>query len=333
MATFRVLDPAVDTNLSDLIEHAIGVATLAPSVHNTQPWRLVRHGRALEVRADRQRQLHVLDPEGRLLVISCGVLVHHLRVALLAVGLSTDVALLPDPTQPDLLAHLEISPCGPPNSDQVDDAVAELRRTTVRGRFAPEPLPEGLLERLRLEVEGQGAFLREVRRDEVVEVQVLVDRAERYLAADAAYQGELATWVRSEPAKDGVPVEALDLREDRAELVVGRAFVPGVSHPSQDTPPVAEHPALVVLLTQGDQALDWLHSGQALSRLLLTCTENGVVAQPIGQVTDVPSTRSALTHALGVLGRPQMLLRLGVGHGEPHAGRRPVADLLEVAPS
>ncbi len=331
MATFRAPDLAVDTNLSDLIEHAIGVATLAPSVHNTQPWRLLRHGRALEVRADRQRQLHVLDPEGRLLVTSCGVLVHHLRVALLGVGLAADVALLPDPAQPDLLARLQISPHGPPNDHEVDDAVAELRRTTVRGRFSPDPLPDGLLERLRREVEEQGAVLREIRGDEVVEVQVLVDRAERYLAEDAAYQGELAAWVRSEPAEDGVPLEALDPREDRAELVVGRAFVPAVAHPSQDIPPVAEHPALVVLLTQGDRALDWLTAGQALSRLLLTCTENGVVAQPIGQVTDVPSMRSALTVALGVLARPQMLLRLGVGHGQPHAGRRPVADLLEVA--
>jgi hypothetical protein len=40
-------------------------ATLAPSVHNTQPWRLVIKGGELNVFADRSRQLQVLDPTTR----------------------------------------------------------------------------------------------------------------------------------------------------------------------------------------------------------------------------------------------------------------------------
>ena len=47
-------------------------ATLAPSVHNTQPWRLhIRDGR-LDVFVDQSRRLRVLDPVGRQLLISCG---------------------------------------------------------------------------------------------------------------------------------------------------------------------------------------------------------------------------------------------------------------------
>ncbi len=323
MTTTRVLDP-------ELLDHAVRVATTAPSVHNTQPWRVVRDADLLELWADRSRQLPVLDAGGRLLVTSCGVLLHHLRVALRAVGCAADVALLPDPATPDLLARLRVRPVGEPTQEQVADAVAELQRTTVRGRFAAAPLPLGLLARLEREVEVQGAVLRPVRGDELVDVQVLVDRAERYLDDDAAYQRELALWVHDGPSPDGIPLEALDTASDRAELVTGRVFVPRGAPVPLDVPPVAEHPTLVVLLTANDLPFDWLLAGQALSRLLLTCTENGVVVQPIGQVTDVPATRTALAGVLGVVGRPQMLLRLGRGHGEHHTARRPLEDLLEV---
>ena len=47
-------------------------ATLAPSIHNTQPWRFVLSADALEIHADPARQLRVLYPRGRQMTISCG---------------------------------------------------------------------------------------------------------------------------------------------------------------------------------------------------------------------------------------------------------------------
>ena len=38
-------------------------ASLAPSVHNTQPWRFVMDGHTLQVRADTSRGLPYLDPK------------------------------------------------------------------------------------------------------------------------------------------------------------------------------------------------------------------------------------------------------------------------------
>jgi hypothetical protein len=59
-------------------------ATLAPSVHNTQPWRLVIKGDELNIFADRSRQLQVLDPTTRQLLISCGCALFNARVSLRA---------------------------------------------------------------------------------------------------------------------------------------------------------------------------------------------------------------------------------------------------------
>jgi nitroreductase len=63
---------------------AADAARLAPSIHNTQPWRWVVRGDRLELFAAPERQLHEQDPRGRLMQLSCGAALHHALVALAA---------------------------------------------------------------------------------------------------------------------------------------------------------------------------------------------------------------------------------------------------------
>ncbi|MEU4749761.1 nitroreductase, partial [Micromonospora tulbaghiae] len=55
-----------------VLEAAARQSLHAPSVFNTQPWRWRVTTDALELRADPDRQLAHTDPDGRLLMLSCG---------------------------------------------------------------------------------------------------------------------------------------------------------------------------------------------------------------------------------------------------------------------
>jgi nitroreductase len=105
----------------------------APSIFNTQPWRWQVDGATLRLWADRERQLMVADPQARLLTISCGVALHHARVALAAAGHQPAVQRLPDPGETDLLAEVRIAGRHEPNGSQVrlKEAI-RLRRTDRR---------------------------------------------------------------------------------------------------------------------------------------------------------------------------------------------------------
>ena len=200
----------------------------------------------------------------------------------------------------------------------------------MRGRFADDHVPPGVLDGLALAAEQQGGALRVVRPDELVDVSVLVAKAEQYLEGDAAYASELATWSGvPEGRLDGVPEAALDTEPDRAELVVGRRFHPERPVGVLPTLPVPEHPALALVVSPGDTLVDRLQAGMTLSRVLLEATAAGLAAQPLGQVTDVPATRLALAHALGLSSVPQLLLRLGQARPRRVAPRRPVSDVLD----
>jgi nitroreductase len=129
--------PAVPARI---LERVVEVASRAPSVHNTQPWRWRAHGRTLELYTDRTRQLAATDAEGRNLTISCGAALHHAQVAAAALGWGAEVVRHPDPFQPDLLARMALAPAPPPAAAAATLAAVEGRRTDRR-RFTAWPGP------------------------------------------------------------------------------------------------------------------------------------------------------------------------------------------------
>ena len=87
---------------------AAGRAVLAPSIHNTQPWRFVLRPGSLDLYSDPQRAVPVVDPSGRQRAISCGAALFGARVALAAAQFDVVTSLLPDPTDRDLLASITV---------------------------------------------------------------------------------------------------------------------------------------------------------------------------------------------------------------------------------
>src|SRR4051794_39294469 len=84
------------------VEAAVTVAIRAPSIYNTQPWRWEFGSDGLDLRADRSRQLAVVDPDGHSLLISCGAALALARYGLRAAGWTVTTTRLPDPADPDL---------------------------------------------------------------------------------------------------------------------------------------------------------------------------------------------------------------------------------------
>jgi len=310
-------------------------ASLAPSVHNTQPWRFVADGHTLEVRADPERQLEFLDDNARQLHISCGGVVEFARLAIRSLGYDCVVRFLPRPDDKTLIATLTLggkSEAGPGERRLYD---AAPRRYTDRGPYDDKPVPHGVLARVSDAAADVGCWVRVLNRpgDRLL-ATILLDRAEEIEASDPRYRQEIADWRREGSAEDGVPDAAVaSWPSDRVSDVPLRDFNGNGEHPrpggSPDRPTV-ERDTLVLVGSDGDDRYSWLRTGRALAAVLLTATDAGVVAQPLGPVTDVAATRTQLQRGLGLLGHPQLLLRMGYGHGRPTTGRRSVEDTLMV---
>ncbi|WP_345141670.1 Acg family FMN-binding oxidoreductase [Dactylosporangium darangshiense] len=303
---------------------ALRAAVAAPSIHNTQPWRLRFDGAGFDVHADARRALDVIDPDGRALHISIGAAVCNMRVALAAEGWGSRLER-PGPSGAE--ARIVPTACREPSPSMRALAGAIAHRRTNRQPFDDTAVPAVVLDALCRAAAGDGlrlVILDPVRGGAVLALTQAADAVQR---ADPRYRRELAAWTTDRgERRDGVPVAAFGPRPTTAALPV-RDFGLELQRAERDAARFEAHPRLVVLHSRGDGPDRWLDAGQALERVLLTASVHGLATQPMTQALEVPHLRRLLSPPGGHW-HPQMILRIGYGHPVAASPRRPLRDVM-----
>ncbi|WP_214108657.1 Acg family FMN-binding oxidoreductase [Acrocarpospora catenulata] len=279
----------------------------APSVLNTQPWRFrVVRREYVELYADQDRRLTVLDPRGRSLHVSCGAALLNMRLAIRQAGYHPLVWLRPSPdAQPDLLAAIRLRQTEPARTRERELYAAIPARRTNREPYTGDPVPPDLMADMKIAASREGAALIFLSREAVSSMLEYVAMAEDELAHSLDYLAELTKWSLPDYVRGPMPVDdppltrALGKRDRMAEFEA--------------------RPQLAVLTTPGDRAADWLRAGQALERVLLVATAGGLATSFLNQPLDVRDMRRH-TDPRHRRGHPQMIIRFGYG---PPVGRAP----------
>jgi nitroreductase len=314
---------AADGALGSALNACLAAAIAAPSIHNSQPWRFVVRRAGVDLYADPGRRLAVVDPRGRELTISLGAALLNLRVAVLVQGRVPVTRLLPDGSQPDLVAQVRLGPPVQPDATVRALVRAIPLRRTNRRPFTRVTIPEEVLAELVAAAQAEGATLTvadDLARDQILG---LARSADRMLRRDPGYRAELTAWTG--PARlDGIPRAAFG-PWDALETLPLRDF--GLTRP--DEPRRSAHfearPTLVVLSTVDDTREQWLRAGQALERVLLTATVRGLATTPLSQPLEVPRIRELLADGTGT---PQVILRVGYGPASAASPRRPLSEVV-----
>ncbi|MEV1063622.1 nitroreductase family protein [Streptomyces sp. NPDC050263] len=315
-------------------------AAAAPSMHNAQPWRfrLLRGADTFQVYSDLERAMPQADPTTRGLHLGCAAALFNLRVAAARAGWATATALLPDPADPRLLAGVRLTSPALPGNDLEEDLVplypAIHRRRTSRDPFTDEAIPQAIKDAL-----GAAALLEGARLvfPDVWHVHTLLDLvrdAEGRDAMDAAAAGELRRWTRvgteaAETANDGIPEYAFGPRRRSGRAPV-RDFAGRRPIPGREAAAFENAPQLAVLGTVGDRPRDWMLAGQAMQRVLLQATLDGLATSLTSQALEWPELRWIVRDPQSAMGFVQMVLRLGYGPAGPGTPRRPVDDVLDI---
>lgn len=342
MSHAETLDPwqavdrrPVEGTVEEQMDFALRCAILAPSSHNTQPWRFrAAHG-AIELRADRSRALPVVDPHGRELVISCGAALFHIRAALRGLGREPIVERLPAPGEPDLLARITHGAGVEPTEEELRLLAAIPRRHTNRAPFEKRALSRQLGPQLKRAVVGEGAVLILATAEALKRrISDLVAEADQQQWSDPAFRAELAAWTRPNHSDrgDGVPGYGLGLRRASSIItpVLIKRFDLGDRQAGRDSRLAEKAAALAIISTEGDAAADWLAAGEALAHMLLRAEANGVCASFVNQPIEQESLRGRLGRLLGEPGFPQLALRLGYpGTPARPTPRRALGEVLE----
>ncbi|GAA1422456.1 nitroreductase [Streptomyces thermospinosisporus] len=314
-------------------------ACAAPSMHNAQPWRFryLRGSGEFQLRADPDRVLPHADPDRRALHLGCGAALFNLRVALAHLGRSPRIRLLPDPSDPDLLATVGAA-AGSGDGDPGELAAlhpAIPERHSSRFPFEETPLPEELRAALADAARREGAELAFPSPWHLEQVLDLMAEAEVRNKDDQGSEEDLARWTRpdavsEDAAADGVPGYAFGPRR-RGGKAPMRDFAGGRTVAADPGSAEFERiPQLAVLSTARDRPEDWLRAGQAMQRVLLLATREGLSSSFATQALEWSDLRWQLRDPVSGTGVVQVVLRLGYGPKGPRTPRRPVPDVLDI---
>ncbi|MFE0020840.1 Acg family FMN-binding oxidoreductase [Amycolatopsis sp. NPDC059021] len=302
----------MDLGLPDdyTVDTAVALAVRAPSVHNTQPWRWARGDRTLHLYADRERQLHETDPDGRDLLLSCGAALHHLRTGFAALGWRAAVHRLPNPAEPDHLASIELHR-HEPAPDEITLAAAIPRRRTDRRWHSSWLVPASYIEVMARRAADEGTVLRTC--DDTARyylAKAIATASERH-AADAAYRIELTAWSGRRFSADGVPTANVPPHDETSGALADRPFAdPGLSQPVGSTGEDSEE-LLLVISTASDDRMSQLKAGEATSAVLLTATSLGLATCPLTEPLELPDVRGTVQDQVTKGAFPQMVVRAG----------------------
>jgi nitroreductase len=315
-----------------VLQDAVMLACRAPSLHNSQPWRWVSDGAVLHLFADHMRLMLAADSSGRELLLSCGAVLDHLRVAMAAAGWDTNVERFPDPHQPDHLAALTFTPTDVVTDARRRRAEAILLRRTDRLPFdAPNHWAE-TESRLRLAVVPHLVMTDVVLERDRPALAAASRLTETLRASDPSYQTELEWWTSPFASNDSVPPSALVSASEAGRTDVARAF-PSAARSDRRLDTGADRSKIFVLSTAHEDArLDVLRCGEALSAVLLEATLAGLATCTLTHMTEVMPSRDIIRQLTGQIGSPQLLIRIGVAPSNPQplpaTPRRPLAEVL-----
>jgi hypothetical protein len=335
VAGTRVAGPAFPENGTPArqLEFLLQYAVLAPSGHNTQPWKFRIAGATVELYGDFGRRLPVADPDNRELVMSCGAALLNLRVAARNFGLTAAANLCPDPDRPDLLAEFRLTgrALAGRGDHRLFNAISERR--TSRLPFDRREIPRPVLYRLQRAAAYEDCWMWfAATKDVRVQVADLIAAGDCSLNANVEFRNELSRWLRSNecPDRDGLPGFAYGLGD------LASRVAPQIIRPVPFARPLAQRdrdlalnaPAFAVLGTDADGLESWMIAGQALGRILLAAQSEGLAASFFLQPIEIPDLRDKLAHIVGEPGYPQITFRLGSGPRVPPTPRRPLSDVL-----
>ncbi|MEV0598904.1 nitroreductase family protein [Streptomyces sp. NPDC050315] len=313
-------------------------AAAAPSMHNAQPWsfRYFRSNRTFHLRADFDRVMPHSDPDTRALHLGCGAALLNLRVAVVHDGWHPAIQLLPAPDNPALLATVQLTDSGSGESDFAALYPAIHQRHSSRFPFEEREVPQAVRTSLIDAARLEGAMLTFPSAWHLREVLELAEQAEARNLTDRGSDQDLAQWTHIDApsqstAPEGVPDYAFGPRK-RGGTAPMRDFAGPRPVADRGAAEFERTPQLALLSTAHDRPEDWLRAGQAMERVLLLATLEGLSSSFATQALEWADLRWPLRDPVSGKGHTQMVLRLGYGPKGPSTPRRPVSEVLDIRP-
>ena len=314
----------------------IRFALLAPSGHNTQPWRFSISGSSVSLHVDVERSLEGSDPKRHQLFLAFGCAIQNLCVAGRHYGLKELVSYFPDPHDPDHIASISFREDRSVIPSAADDLItAILTRHTNRSKYSKKPIPKPF-ENFMVSLSKKDLSVTAITDPATLRrVADITNGAQVEIMDSRKFREELSGYIRSSftRATTGMPGFVLEIPAPVsvfASALIKRVNLSRASM-KKDEELLKQHtPAVVVIASRRDDAESWIDAGRLFEEIWLRATHEGLTCSPLAAAIQSTRHSAELRTAIGTSFVPNVLFRIGYADTRMrHTPRMSLVHVLE----
>ncbi len=324
------------------------LASLAPSGHNTQPWRVkILEPKHWVIGCDKNRWLPAVDPENRELLLGIGAFIENLVLAAGTFGYSIDIQMIAkNPTDTEI-GDIRLK------KDKVQNFPLEKikKRRTVRSNYLDQEIKtedvksitEHDTRQCLVHTVSPHSFYFSNNSPQGKYLQEGTIEANRIQAFRDAAQGELANWIRwsnkeAKQYRNGLTPESMEIKGIASVLVqhfYDRQSVLKEGFRKQTVDIVAKQVKTCggwLVVTSSDSNIATLiEYGRVFENMLLRIRERGIAIHPMTQILEEDPWKKQVSKELGLNGEVQWILRVGYlkSYPDPVSLRMPVSWFVQ----
>lgn len=311
-------------------------AILAPSPHNTQPWRFkIERANTILLEPDLDRALPHSDPTRRGMTISLGCVLTNLLLAAKHFGWGVRYSF-EDQSFEGLRVRCELSEGEGYQETEGEAALfsAIPNRYSHKLEFRRRQLPDDMREKLALSGCGSAGVALLSTEKEIRQVAQAHEQTTLEFAQNPAFAREVSGWMRRNgtSAGDGMPGFTFGLTRTGAVIVKGlTGMTPTVVKvvAKKDYKILSGSEAVCLVSSSEDTLAGQIEAGMTYQYAALTAAAEGVGLSPKSAMVE-GGKADRLRELFGVDGVPQIYFGVGYGDShERHTPRRPLEAILK----
>lgn len=320
------------------IYEIIRLASLAPSSHNTQPWKVkILDNSRIEIRIDTARILKVVDYNLREVYLSLGCFIINLRQAALSYGMDCGYYIA---NEKEFCINILLFPNDVKSNLKIREAIEQRR--TLRKNFINTEIPDKDIKELFPNYTGIKFYKLNSPEGKIISNAVLESNVIQ--AENKEAQNELAEWIRwtnsdAKKLKDGLTPGTMEITGIPAFIV--RTFydkenVKSESFKNKTIDMVKEQieqGSGWILITNDVESINQLiNIGMVYENACLKIRDKKIAFHPMSQPIEEKTVYEKLKNDLGITGEIHFIIRAGYvdEYPEPVSFRRDVVDFTTI---
>lgn len=315
-------DFSANWNALKKLQFFVKYAVLAPSGHNTQPWRFGHEGQTLRLEFDSSRHLAYSGSLAAEPHVSLGACLEVLRLAALGFGYELKIKYV---MQAELIATIQL---GAPTQADPSLLSAICHRASNRSFYKDEPLAKTAIDQLLTNELKEASLLAVTDKATIRYLAEETKIATEVIMSDPQFRAELSVWVRNNHTKqvDGMPgfVQGMPTPPSMIAKHVIKHLDISKGQAKKDSARVLNSPAVILVSAHQFSPQAFMEVGRLYARVCVLAQQAGLATNGVGAATIDPEAKLRIKNKLHLDYLPTALIRLG--HATKPARHTPRRD-------